>query len=174
MEQNFKETDLENNVIISKEEYESLKNDKNLPQEESINIDGIELQKNNEDSNLEQEKDNNYLDQIKLRHIRIASYWSLALSILFFGALAWYFSEASNLNPYLGAEQDAILLLTAPSIMMIITGVLYTILSLYIPIKILATSWKNNSLENSKILWGLLSLLLLGWIGGLIFGYTKI
>ena len=44
------------------------------------------------------------------------------------------------------------------------------IISLIDGIIILSTDWNNKELNDSKLLWGLLTLLLLGPIGSLVFG----
>ncbi len=48
------------------------------------------------------------------------------------------------------------------------------ILSFIDAIIILSTDWKNKELDESKILWGLLTLLLLGSIGSLVFGIKAV
>ena len=43
------------------------------------------------------------------------------------------------------------------------------IISIILGIKIISTDWKNQEINNDKLLWGLLTLLLLGPISSLIF-----
>ena len=43
------------------------------------------------------------------------------------------------------------------------------IISIILGIKIISTDWKNEEINNDKLLWGLLTLLLLGPISSLIF-----
>ncbi len=43
------------------------------------------------------------------------------------------------------------------------------VLNLIDCIKILSTKWENKEVEDSKLLWGILSLVLLGPIGSLVF-----
>ena len=41
-------------------------------------------------------------------------------------------------------------------------------------ILILSTKWSNNEVENQKVLWGVLTFVLLGWIASLVFSIQAI
>lgn len=77
-------------------------------------------------------------------------------------------------DPYLGGYyQEAslnIAQLIIGVVLIVIAALVSGIMTLVNAIRILATDWKDESLKNDKTLWGILTLLILGPIGSLIFG----
>ncbi len=76
-------------------------------------------------------------------------------------------------DPYFGDYQEAslnIAQLIIGVVLIVIAALVSGIMTLVNAIRILATDWKDESLKNDKTLWGILTLLILGPIGSLIFG----
>lgn len=77
-------------------------------------------------------------------------------------------------DPYWGNYYQETSLNIAQSIigvvLIVIAALVSGIMTLVNAIRILATDWKDESLKNDKTLWGILTLLILGPIGSLIFG----
>ncbi len=66
-------------------------------------------------------------------------------------------------------ERMSMFIMIAIAMILFVIGIVALVLEIYCIVMIFSTNWKNDKLESSKVLWGILALIVLGPIASLVF-----
>ncbi len=113
----------------------------------------------------------NNIDVKKLKKIRLFSFISIGLDILYILGLLLFIIiiSISSMN---GEEISyGIFALIPLFIISFVVGAVFCIIN---AVMILSTKWTINEVEENKIIWGIFTIILLGWIASLVFSIQAI
>lgn len=112
----------------------------------------------------------NNIDVKKLKKIRLFSFISIGLDVL--GLLLFIIYEAKIISTINGEEISyGIFALIPLFTISFVVGAVFCIIN---AVMILSTKWTINEVEENKTVWGIFTIILLGWIASLVFSIQAI